>query len=349
MALGRGRLRLDARAIARLFVGTTLGGVALWLAFRRTDLGAVGHSLERMHVWPAFAALLLLVATVMVGARRWELLVYPRSPSRVSPQFVAATLVGQMLNVLLPMRLGEVVRAYWISRRERQPLGRILATIAVERLADVLVLGVSVVVLLLQMRLPPWARSSGRVAVGVCVVAVVSAVALARFGGPVMRLIHATFHLLPNRIRLSVIRNSEIALAELRAREDWRSSLKVGGLSMLAVALAAGTNYALFPAFDLSLSPMTAWLLFVVLQIGGAPAATPGNVGVFHYLTVLVLTAYGVDRSAALAYAIVLHAIAVGPKIIAGAIIMGTTRTPLPELAWTTRALEPAPLSATES
>jgi uncharacterized membrane protein YbhN (UPF0104 family) len=288
------------------------------------------------------------VAAVLVGTRRWELLVYPRSPSRVAAQFLAATLVGQMLNVLLPMRLGEVVRAYWISRSERQPLGRILATIAVERLADVLVLGVSVVVLLLQMRLPPWARSSGRVALLVSVLAAVSAVAVARFGGPAMRLIHQTFHVLPNVVRLSLIRNSEIALAELRAREDWRSSLKVVGLSVLAVALAAGMNYALFPAFDLTLPPMTALLLLVVLQIGGAPAATPGNVGVFHYLTVLVLTAYGVDRGAALAYAIALHAIAFGPKIIAGTIIMATTRTPLPELAWTTRALEPAPLSATE-
>jgi hypothetical protein len=101
----------------------------------------------------------------------------------------------------------------------------------------------------------------------------------------------------------------------------------VGGVGS-RVGLAVATNYVLFRAFDLSLSPMTALLLFAVLQIGGAPAATPGNLGVFHYPAVLVLVAY----------AVVLHAVALRPKIIAGVIIIGATRTPLVEPAWTALA-----------
>ena len=72
-----------------------------------------------------------------------------------------------------------------------------------------------------------------------------------------------------------------------------------------------------------------------MLQVGVAPASTPGNLGVFHYLTVLVLTAFGIDRTAAIAYAIVLHGVTVGPKIIVGVIIVTATRSRvLPPTGW---------------
>ena len=49
----------------------------------------------------------------------------------------------------------------------------------------------------------------------------------------------------------------------------------------------------------------------------------PGNVGVFHYLTVLVLSAFSVDRQVAVGYALVLYFVALVPKIILGAYILG--------------------------
>ena len=50
--------------------------------------------------------------------------------------------------------------------------------------------------------------------------------------------------------------------------------------------------------------------------------SVPGNLGVFHYLTVLALAVYGVDREIALAYAIVLYAVAILPKLVLGSVIM---------------------------
>ena len=79
--------------------------------------------------------------------------------------------------------------------------------------------------------------------------------------------------------------------------------------------------------FELPLSASVALLLFVALQVGGIPVATPGNVGVVHLLTVWILTAFGVDRAVALVYAVVLHLIASGSKVIAGVALLMVRRS----------------------
>ena len=334
---------LDGKAVARLLVGSALGALTLWLTFRGTDLSIVARSLGRIHPVPVLAALAIVAVTVTVVGWRWELLVHARGGARALPRFVAAVLISQMINILLPIRLGDVMRAYWISRTQFQPLSRILATIAVEHLADVLMLGVSLSVLLLGMSLPVWASSSGRMALIVSVGAAVCALAIGTWGSSLLRILERPLVVLPARFRLLLLRQSQAAIAELRAFGDWRTNGAVWALSVLVLVLAAATNYVLFRAFDLPLSPQIALLLFIVLQIGSVPVSTPGNLGVYHYLVVLVLTAFGVDRTVAIAYAIVLHAVALGSKILAGALILATTRTPVfDRSAWKQPALEAA-------
>jgi uncharacterized membrane protein YbhN (UPF0104 family) len=93
--------------------------------------------------------------------------------------------------------------------------------------------------------------------------------------------------------------------------------------------LAASTNYLLFFAFGLTVPAAAAIVLVIALQAGNSIVSVPGNIGVFQYVTVLTLGAYSVDRDVAFAYAVVLHVIALMPKVIAGALLLalGPRRT----------------------
>jgi hypothetical protein len=75
----------------------------------------------------------------------------------------------------------------------------------------------------------------------------------------------------------------------------------------------------LFRAFGLPLTPTAALVLLVALQVGTSLVSVPGNLGVFHAITVLVLTRFHADHATAVAYAIMLYAIAIIPKIVLGA------------------------------
>lgn len=77
-----------------------------------------------------------------------------------------------------------------------------------------------------------------------------------------------------------------------------------------------------FNAFHLSLSPYVALLLLVVLMSGVSVPPLPGNLGVFPYLCVLVLSLFGVNRETSLVYGIVLQIVAYLPLIVLGSASM---------------------------
>jgi hypothetical protein len=66
-------------------------------------------------------------------------------------------------------------------------------------------------------------------------------------------------------------------------------------------------------------APLAASLLILVaLQAGISLPSLPGKVGVFEYVCVLSLAAYGVDRSIGLSYGILLHAVVYLPTLALG-------------------------------
>ncbi len=70
---------------------------------------------------------------------------------------------------------------------------------------------------------------------------------------------------------------------------------------------------------DLPVPVITAFALLVMLQIGTAVVSVPGNLGVFHYLTVVTLATWSVPTETAIATALVLHIVTLGPKIVLAA------------------------------
>ena len=81
-------------------------------------------------------------------------------------------------------------------------------------------------------------------------------------------------------------------------------------------------NYTVFLALGLPLSFAAAMFLAVVLQIGGAVPSVPGKLGVFHYLCTLALGVFGLEKGAALGYAVLLYFVVFGPPSVLGALLL---------------------------
>ena len=114
-----GTAGVSKRAIQnwKFWVGMGFSGTFLYLAFRRTDLLAVGYTLRQAaYIW-LFPAVVLTLLSFYLRAYRWHYLLESIKPITISSLF-SATLIGFMANNLLPARLGEFVRAYVIGRRE---------------------------------------------------------------------------------------------------------------------------------------------------------------------------------------------------------------------------------------
>lgn len=119
----------------KLWLGIGISVLFLFLAFRKVNLHELKKALESANYIYLIPAILLTILSLWIRAFRWQYILQPVREIRVSSLF-SATMIGFMANNLLPVRLGEFVRAYTIGEKERISKSSSLATIVVERIFD---------------------------------------------------------------------------------------------------------------------------------------------------------------------------------------------------------------------
>jgi hypothetical protein len=259
---------------------------------------------------------LLNLASVLLRTARWRLMFCTRIASfgRLS----AALLVGQAVNVLAPMRLGDLARATLAGTGET---AYALGTLMVEIALDLLMLAALVLLLLSQATLPTWWRGSGQALV------VTSAVALAAVAVLVVgrRWVAHVLGRLAARWRHPWIRHVLAVAGQLLRSLDvlGRPAQLLPALawSVLIWAVYGAVNYVLLAAVGERPSVLAALFLLVVLQLGVAVPSSPGRIGVFHYLCVQALAVFEINGAQALSYAVLLHLISVVVPIALGAVL----------------------------
>ena len=135
------------KVLIGVVVSVGLLGYLVW----SVDVRELGAQLARTRwEWVVVASVLGPVTVWARGRRRWYL--FP--PHSEPPVLVPATMIGYMVNNILPLRAGELVRVYVVARRWGHGFWTALATLIVERVLDSLVIVLVMVVLVLRVAVP---------------------------------------------------------------------------------------------------------------------------------------------------------------------------------------------------
>ncbi|MFW5967296.1 MAG: lysylphosphatidylglycerol synthase transmembrane domain-containing protein, partial [Persicimonas sp.] len=117
-----------------------IGGFFLWLAARDLPLGEIGRyvqdaDLGHLALW---SSVFIVVYIVCHGSRvvRWLYLLRPLDDDLDRRTVYRVGTVGFTAILLLPLRLGELVRPYLLARRSELSLSGVLGTAVVERVVD---------------------------------------------------------------------------------------------------------------------------------------------------------------------------------------------------------------------
>jgi uncharacterized protein (TIRG00374 family) len=307
-----------ARA-AWLFFGLALSLLAAWLAVRDVRWGSVIEAIAGTNGWWLLAALLSVVLTTLLKALRWQALLVPRPRNASVWDLFAALVVGQMLNMALPMRAGDVGRAAFIGRPGLSRM-QALATVAAEKWLDMTAAFALAMGLLPFMVWPDWARSSLGTLGAAVLAGVVGLASIALFRQPLAAFLER-LDSLPARSLPLVTRAVEWlrrAWQGVAALRNPSLAASVIGWTILIWLLGASTNWLVGRSLDLPGSAVMWSFVMLVLQVGVAVPSVPGRIGVFEYLTMLALALFGVQGEVALAYALVLHVLVIGPIVIGG-------------------------------
>ena len=350
----------------RLILGAAVGLLLLALAFRGVDWRQVGRAVAGANHPLLALALGTVLLTTWAKAARWRLL-FPQEHGRPRlSKLFPVLLIGQTVNAVLPARLGEITRAYLIGEIEGVDKALALSTVIVEKALEALMLLTLVALLFAFMPLPAWLGRSGILVSGLLAV-VLLLVILAAYRTSASSVepskgtsgaLYRFLSWIPGIHRfdpesLSQDKGLERSLRTMTAglstlyRRDVAGQLV--GWSVFVWAMAALTNYLTFLALGIEVPFLAALFLLAALYLGVAVPSSPGRVGVFHYVCVLSLSLFSVDRSLALSYGLVLHLIVFVPMMSLGAWFLWKENYELSKLTSASGAAEDIRLSSVEA
>jgi uncharacterized protein (TIRG00374 family) len=292
--------------------GLVVSAVFLWLAIRDADAAAVRDALEDAQVGYVLLAVVVFGIGYFFQAVRWRSIA--ATPQVGYRRFYEMVIAGLACNNVLPVRIGEVLRAGWLSRSAHIPGGRALGSVALDRVCDIVALVVFLVIGLQAVPVPDWLR---RIVVGALLLLLVLAAALV-FARVYARSRERDRHA-RGRVR-KIARDTIDMLGEPFGRR--RAALWLG-LSFVTWSLGSVAAYLVARSVGIELSPLESVFVASALALGVAIPSSPGYVGTYQLLGVESLGLLDVPVNDALAFAILMQASWYVPTTLAGGAILG--------------------------
>jgi uncharacterized protein (TIRG00374 family) len=140
-------LRKTLLQILKIAGFLALGFLLLFFAFRGVELDKLASTLRRANFWWIGLSLLFAALSFFSRARRWMLLIEPLGFTPGFWNTYHSLMIGYLSNFALP-RLGEVTRCVTLGRREKIPVDSLFGTVIIERVIDLLMLILIMLVLL---------------------------------------------------------------------------------------------------------------------------------------------------------------------------------------------------------
>jgi len=321
---------INRKPSLRIFLGILIGGLAIYLAFRGVSSDQLWSVLGTIKVWPVILGVLIVLINVATITLRWWVLLLRKWEISEYKTFLGGLYLGQMFNIVVPLRLGELARIYFVSERTETTKSGLLGSLVLEKVLDLVSFGLALLFLITFISLPEWVAEPGNSLFLLGLISLLVVVLLVLFGRRLLIWITPLLGRLPGSWGDRISGILERALTGFDSMRSWKLQLPIWGLTLLSLFLSTLTNYIIFRTAGIQLPVTAALFTLIVLQVGSAPPSAPGKLGVFHYLVVLALSAYGVDKDLGLAYSLVLYAVALMPKIIIGAGVMLFSKWRLP-------------------
>jgi uncharacterized protein (TIRG00374 family) len=324
------RPRIDRRVT--LGAGSLLVVVAVLLMTQYIDFGAVLDRMARADpVYVAVATLVYLLSWPLRGARYRDILAELGYHERVG-FLTGAVFISQTGNLVFPARAGDAVRAYVVKARRDIPYTSGFASLAVERVFDLLTITLLAGCVLVGLAaagladpsgldaLPTSYRQSGRAALTVA--ATVGTLAVTA-----VALILSTARSEGGAVRAAIGRLSADSYADYVASVverfvgdvqtvagDRQGIARVGSTSLAIWTLDVVTALLVFTAFDVALSPVVLVAVgFFAVSVGNLAKVlplSPGGIGLYEgAFTLIVVALTPVGFPVALGAAIVDHAV----------------------------------------
>ena len=310
----------------------------LFLFVNAIDIRNTWSELIKVNYVLLIPAIAVYLISVYFRSIRWR---YILTPIEVLPilNLYKVVSVGYMANNLLPLRLGEIVRAHYLGQKEGVSRVSAFATIAVERIFDgvaLLFIGGMTAIFLPVMSiveglgsvagLPWWAPAAGLSLPFIA--ASVFMISSSYYYNSLKVLVDKIADMFPSNIGEKLRTSSDLFLRGFVVVHGPKRLMSVFLLSMPVWLMEALMYYFIAMSFGfeqqfgfIRLIGIVILVLVVSNLITAIPSAG-GGVGTFEVGSLTTLTVLGVDPSLSGAYTIVLHIALLLPITLLGMVFL---------------------------
>jgi len=294
----------------KLIIGFAISAAGLWYAFREMNFNELIEYLSQTNLSYILLAMLIMVASVALRAYRWQLMLKPIQIFTFNPLFFG--------NGVLPFRLGELLRAYAISRTNNITASVAFGTIILERILDLMGLAAMMIFFAFFSPLMEW---SGKILIGLVVFTIGGLVFIIWLGKS-----HSNFHdkfvhwkLFQTSTGQKLLGNIQNVFTGLTSIVKTKHSVQLVFLTLMLWVLYYICIILVVFATGLKITWVAVGIVLIATTMAITVPSAPGYVGTYHAAAVYVLVnIFGAGLTESQAFAVLIHAIGFIPLVFIG-------------------------------
>ena len=144
----------NKKIILSLIAGLIFSGIALYVTFKNIPLQDLVGYLKIINYWWVIPAVAVGLMSFLIRVIRWQLLLSPVKETGFWSAF-HPLMIGFMFNCIPPARVGELARPAIFYKKQKVAFSKVLATVGAERVFDILILLLFLVVVLANVEISP--------------------------------------------------------------------------------------------------------------------------------------------------------------------------------------------------
>jgi uncharacterized protein (TIRG00374 family) len=258
------------------------------------------------------------VVTYVIQGWRWSLLLRPVAPVS-TPVASRAIFVGLFVNEVLPLRAGELIRCFLLTRWSEIPISVTLASALIERVFDGFALMVGIFFSFQYLKQFPLTHGQARVLGIIADSSIFLAVLIVICAALVAIAMYWREQALDRLLDARLFGWAHVFIEDLHRIGHSRYLYFSALVSIPYLVIQVVPIFAVMQAYGLDeASWKGAAALMVLLRLGSTAPQAPGNLGLFQVLSTLGLTVFGVQAAMARRFTLILWGVLTLPLVLVG-------------------------------
>lgn len=289
----------------------------LYLAFKDVNFSQVLSILSHLSIGWFILFVLVFFTSHLLRALRWKVILKSTKPEASILNLFGATMIGYGVNSIIP-RLGELYRGFFAGKWENISRSVVFGTIIVERIIDIIVLGISVLVSVL---IYPgnlynellWLKTTvivGFIGIFLIVLVLILLIQLKeKFYSLIIRFVGKVSVKFAEKLAY-IFEMLVDGFSTVKGVKNYLWIILYSILIMFNYGLSAQLGfYVLNLQNSFEVSYGMAWIVMTISAFG-IIIPTPGGTGTYHFIAISVLVGlFFFTEEAASAYAILTHTV----------------------------------------